>query len=187
MGIKDRSKWLFADCLEDMLRSMAFGDIYVSEICARCETNRQNFYYHFHDKYDLAAWLFLRDVDICSCKMCCSVQDMLVMSLRRAEKRRAIYAKITDDFGRTQVTDYIHRYNVDNCIRILKNYYNTTAVSREVQFTVEFYSYGMVCTTFDWLSGRIDMTADELGACQYQMMPDFLREAYSREETVQFV
>lgn len=187
MSMKDRSKWLFADCLEDMLRSMDFGDVYVSEICTRCDTNRQNFYYHFHDKYDLAAWLFLKDVDLCGCTQCKTVPEMLALSLKKAAERRNCYIKIQQDFGQTQVREYIHNYNVENCLRLVKRFYRTDAISKPMMLAIHFYSYGMICTTLDWLAGKLDLSAEELGEYQYRMMPDFLREVYAGEKSVRFI
>ena len=33
----------------------------MSELCNRCNLQRQSFYYHFQDKYDLVAWIFMQD------------------------------------------------------------------------------------------------------------------------------
>jgi len=58
---KDRTKRLFAAELEAMLREMPLSRVRVNALCERCGAQRQAFYYHFRDKYDLVAWIFEQD------------------------------------------------------------------------------------------------------------------------------
>ena len=59
--MKDRTKQALAKALQDLLRTKTLEEVRVSELCARCDLQRQSFYYHFQDKYDLVAWIFLQD------------------------------------------------------------------------------------------------------------------------------
>lgn len=40
---------------------MSFAKIHVSHICDKCSMNRQSFYYHFQDKFELMNWIFDMD------------------------------------------------------------------------------------------------------------------------------
>ena len=61
MSMKDRTKAMFADELEKMLEEMPLEKVRVLDICRRCEATPPTFYYHFHDKYELVAWIFLKE------------------------------------------------------------------------------------------------------------------------------
>ena len=58
MALVSGTKWLFAKTLRDMLRENTLRQIKVIDLCKACGTDRQTFYYHFRDKYDLVAWIY---------------------------------------------------------------------------------------------------------------------------------
>ena len=48
-----------AEALKEMMSEMALDDISVTLLVKKCRVNRQTFYYHFHDIYDLLTLVFL--------------------------------------------------------------------------------------------------------------------------------
>ena len=50
-----------AEALCQLLETKTLEKITVKDIVARCGVNRQTFYYHFHDVYDLLRWIFERE------------------------------------------------------------------------------------------------------------------------------
>ena len=50
-----------AEALCQLLEAKTLEKITVKDIVARCGVNRQTFYYHFHDVYDLMRWIFERE------------------------------------------------------------------------------------------------------------------------------
>ena len=55
------TKHALASALRSLMQEMPFDRIRVSYICKRCGLNRQSFYYHFQDKYELMNWIFDMD------------------------------------------------------------------------------------------------------------------------------
>ena len=51
----------FAEALKNMMSEMPLEEISVAALTRRCRVNRQTFYYHFHDIYDLLALVFLNE------------------------------------------------------------------------------------------------------------------------------
>lgn len=51
-------KKALASALQELMGEMPFDKIKISDICEKCRMNRQSFYYHFKDKYDLVNWIF---------------------------------------------------------------------------------------------------------------------------------
>lgn len=60
----------FAVILKSMMAEKPLDEISVMSLCRRCKVNRQTFYYHFHDIYDLLTLVFLSEkiegIDKCS-------------------------------------------------------------------------------------------------------------------------
>ncbi|MGN0709353.1 MAG: TetR/AcrR family transcriptional regulator C-terminal domain-containing protein [Anaerovoracaceae bacterium] len=52
-----------ADALRKLLEKKPLTKITVRDITDACGVNRQTFYYHFHDIYDLVEWIFKQDAD----------------------------------------------------------------------------------------------------------------------------
>ena len=52
------TKRALADALKAQLEEEPFAKISVGDICARCDMNRNSFYYHFKDKFELVNWIF---------------------------------------------------------------------------------------------------------------------------------
>ena len=51
------TKLALANALKAQLQKKFLDDITVKELVEACEINRQTFYYHFQDIYDLLHWL----------------------------------------------------------------------------------------------------------------------------------
>ena len=179
MSMKDRTKWMLAHCLEDMLKTKRLEDIRVSDLCKKCDIKRQIFYYHFKDKYDLAAWLFIQDMKIVTQKSGETFLTSIINVFKQRENRHSFYLKILENFEQNYVKNYIYNYNVTSSINLVKEYYGIKEVNKEMVLSIRFYTYGAINTTFDWLAYGCEMTAEEIASYQYHMMPDFLKEAYS--------
>ena len=57
------TKRALAESLKKLMTKRGFDKITVKDIVADCGVNRQTFYYHFHDIYDLLEWIFLDAAD----------------------------------------------------------------------------------------------------------------------------
>ncbi len=57
----ERTKIWIADKMKELMKAKPLDKIRVTEICRVAEIERPTFYYHFKDKYDLVAWIFLSD------------------------------------------------------------------------------------------------------------------------------
>lgn len=53
----------FSEALKKRLACMSFDKITVTELAEDCGVNRQTFYYHFEDIFDLANWCFRNEAE----------------------------------------------------------------------------------------------------------------------------
>lgn len=54
----DYTKKIFAETLMELLKTSSIDKIKIKTICETCGLSKKTFYYHFKDKYDLAAYLY---------------------------------------------------------------------------------------------------------------------------------
>ena len=57
-----RTKELLTDTFWELLEEKAYSKITVNDIVSRCDVNRNTFYYHFQDIYDLLDWTLQEDI-----------------------------------------------------------------------------------------------------------------------------
>ncbi|MDE6762077.1 MAG: TetR/AcrR family transcriptional regulator C-terminal domain-containing protein [Oscillospiraceae bacterium] len=54
----------FSEALKKRIACMPFDKITVTELSEDCSVNRQTFYYHFEDIFDLANWCFRNEAEV---------------------------------------------------------------------------------------------------------------------------
>ncbi|MEG1932709.1 MAG: TetR family transcriptional regulator, partial [Pygmaiobacter sp.] len=58
MADSAHTKRVLGDSLKELMQKKPLAKISVGDITAHCGINRQTFYYHFKDKYDLVNWIY---------------------------------------------------------------------------------------------------------------------------------
>ncbi|WP_300558310.1 TetR family transcriptional regulator [Companilactobacillus sp.] len=88
MSLNELSKQAFASTFEQMLETTPMDKIRVTHLAKDAGATPQAFYYHFHDKYELAAWIYLQDYEsiIEDDTQSFSAQEIMSM-MARFEKR----------------------------------------------------------------------------------------------------
>ena len=56
------TKRIIADGFRAVMAKKSFEKITISDITDQCGLNRQTFYYHFQDKYELLNWILYTEV-----------------------------------------------------------------------------------------------------------------------------
>lgn len=56
------TKRVLADSIKKLMEQRPLAKISVGDIVEECGLNRNSFYYHFKDKYDLVNWIFYTDM-----------------------------------------------------------------------------------------------------------------------------
>ena len=56
-----KTEYRFAEALKSMMAESPLDSISVTTLSKKCKVNRQTFYYHFHDIYDLLTLIFLNE------------------------------------------------------------------------------------------------------------------------------
>ena len=177
--LKDRTKRLLAHELETMLAEMPLSKVHVKDLCERCGAQRQVFYYHFRDKYDLVAWIFQEDYRQ-------GVEDagltgyraQTAAALTRMAHRRSFYRKAFTDRSQNSIERHIQDFDVEMGIALAKRYLGAKELSQQQIFEIKANSYGHIGCTVEWLWGEIDATPEELAAWEFDHMPKFLRDAH---------
>lgn len=158
MTEQNDTKLIIAEGFRRLMEKKPFAKITISDITDESGFNRQTFYYHFHDKYDLLNWIFYREMitpfveglsfDNWSAKL------LTMLSTIKDNSRfysNALKTSYGDEFH-----DYIQRESSNVFSDVIDDIAGKGAVSPEdKRFIAEFFSFGIVGTVLKWV--RTDM------------------------------
>ncbi|MBQ3404269.1 MAG: TetR/AcrR family transcriptional regulator C-terminal domain-containing protein [Oscillospiraceae bacterium] len=179
MPMKDRTKLMFADALEELLKTTTLEKLRVSHLCEYCGTTTPTFYYYFHDKYELVAWMFLMDfAGEVGDKPPGYSLDVLISMTKRMEKRKAFYQKAFSDRSQNSIVDYMTDFNIQIAAEAVKYATGAEGLSRDQLFALKYHNYGIMGIFRDWLFEG-EFTVEEFNQRLYERTPDFLKEAFA--------
>ncbi|HDG8499629.1 TPA: TetR/AcrR family transcriptional regulator C-terminal domain-containing protein [Staphylococcus aureus] len=179
MSLRNLSKKAFAESLEQLLVNMPIEKIRVTQIAKNAGATPQAFYYHFHDKYDLVAWIYLQDYAEIMYKNTQSFSSMQIMQLMmQFQKRKSFYQKVFIDKSQNAINDYAMEYNlalVKNAVEL----YQGKPMTVEQEIAILYHQYGVFNLFKDWIYDRVNMDIQQLAQFLYNRTPQFLKKALS--------
>ena len=187
MGLRDSTKRLFARTIEEMMETIPLEKIRVKDLCSRCGADRQSFYYHFKDKYDLIAWIYTRDYnEALESTDGIYSQEHAADALRHLWAKRTFYRKAFTDKSQNAVSAYIYRYYVELGINAVRSRMGEEALTAEAVYDIKSHSFACLGHTIEWLEGRAVYTPEEFARLQYRSMPPVLKKGYGIPEDAGF-
>ena len=140
--------------LKQMLTVKPIDKITVKDLVEICGVNRQTFYYHFDDVYDLLEWVFEEDANrvLPSEVVYEHWRDEVMMFFKNLADNSVFALNIYNSNSRIYMLRYFKR-RLQGCIRSFaiivsegKNIDRT-----DFEFVVEFYANGIVGLISQWL------------------------------------
>ncbi len=178
--MKNNTKELFAEQLYKLLTVKSFEKIQIKDICQSAHASRQTFYYHFQDKYDLIAWIFLQDYQsVFEHPDLENYENNLKRVLDIIYLKRSFYKQVFTKHSQNSITNYIQQFDIGMGVHAVKAYYKVDEITAEQMYLIKYHSYGTIHMTIEWLLHQNKMTSEEFARIQLNSMPAFLREAYN--------
>ena len=143
--MSELTKRAIQESFKKLLSNQPLDKITVKNITDDCGVNRNTFYYHYSDIYQLLEEIFLTEAQK-------SVEKMEVgQSWEEGLKTGLCFVK--------ENTKLIyHVYNIDNVSKTLK----LSVSDDDKKFIASFYKYAIVGIVLDWLEGGMKNDPDEL-------------------------
>jgi AcrR family transcriptional regulator len=180
MRMKDRTKAMFAEALEYLLKTKPLNKIRVLDLCRECGATPPTFYYHFHDKYDLVAWIYLRDIaGAFGDRKPDYSPERIGNSLKLMGKKRSFYQKVFAENSQNSIM----KYCMDYVIQMVKDVMISTTGSEpsaEQMLEAKHHSYGIIGLLKEWIFGETTVEAEILARFYYEHTPGFLNEAFRK-------
>lgn len=146
--------------LKELMQEKPFEKISVSDICQKCEMNRQSFYYHFKDKYDLVNWIFDNEFIAVARKTEFVDQwDFLEALCTYFYTNRDFYRRVLAVKGQNSFSEHFREFLSPVLARRIGELLDDSYVQ---EFHINFYSDALICTIERWLTDKQSMQPKEL-------------------------
>ena len=149
------TKRVLADSIRKLMEQRPLAKISVGDIVEECGLNRNSFYYHFKDKYDLVNWIFYTDV-INRLKLdnvlTGSVWELIDTISHYFYENKVFYMNALSVRGQNSFAEYY----IDIIKQIVRVRLGESLADNDEQdqdFYIYFFIDAYIAATFRWLQG----------------------------------
>ena len=154
------TKYALAEALKKMMGVKPIDKITIKDLVEICGVNRQTFYYHFDDVYDLLEWIFEEDADKILPKELVyeNWQDDVIRFLDHLKANSTYVINVYNSNRRLHMLNYIK----NRALAYVRGLAEMRAGGRNVdrkdyEFVVEFCADGVVALTSRWLDKGMEL------------------------------
>lgn len=148
------TKEAFAAALKQVMSAKPINKITVKDLVEICGVNRQTFYYHFDDVYDLLEWVFEEDAKRVLPREIIQEywrRDVMIF-FDYLYENRGFALNVFNSNSRTYMLRFL-KQRLQECIRgyseIVSEGWNIDR--QDFDFVVEFYSHGVIGLISQWM------------------------------------
>ena len=148
------TKRALAASLKKLAAKKPLDKITVIDITEDCGVNRQTFYYHFQDKYELVNWIFYTEITPIARaaqgeKGWAAALTELFCYLRN---NRAFYSNVLRFQGQNSFSSCLCDFYQSAMRKLIEKDTSGVLTLEEQQFAAKFYSHALIGTVMDWVS-----------------------------------
>lgn len=149
------TKKAMADSIKELMKRKSLEKITVSDIAKNCGLNRQTFYYHFKDKYDLVNWIYNSEVavTISSVSAGADWNTAMLNVLNIMKKEKFFYIGSLNLDRQCMFHDSLFSATRDMLVKIIGQHNSRENLKMDASdciFIAEFYTYGLVGMVIQW-------------------------------------
>lgn len=180
------TKKAIAQALKNLCRDKAFDKISIADITTACGLNRQTFYYHFQDKYELLSWIFYNEnFSIITDDISFENWDkkfLEMLQIMQAEKtfymntlkeQEHTFESYLFEMAKTLFLEAIEALDRNKKLEL-----------EEKEFDAEFYAYGICGVIVSWAQRGMKIPPETVAYRLKRLVRDSEKAAYMRSREV---
>lgn len=148
------TKRALAQSLKQKLKEKPLDKITVKDICEDCEVNRQTFYYHFQDIYDLIEWIYTNEADqaLDGKKTYTTWEEGLAHIFSYALEEREFVSSTYHSLSREHLEQFLFKETYRLLYDVIDEMCHDISIKEEDKvFIADFYKYAFVGIVLDWV------------------------------------
>ncbi|MCR5213497.1 MAG: TetR/AcrR family transcriptional regulator C-terminal domain-containing protein [Eubacterium sp.] len=158
------TKTSIAEALKLLCHGKGFEKITIKDISEKCGINRQTFYYHFHDKYDLLEWIYKTEL-IDKYTLNISFEnwpERFRLLLTDMKNNKTFYINTI-----THTEDYMKSSMIFQAQQIFEQAIDSLDETNKVNkkerdFITKFFAYGVCGTIIEWAESGMESSPEEI-------------------------
>lgn len=151
-----------AEALKNLMTQVPLDEISVTTLTKACHLNRQSFYYHFHDIYDLLTLVFL-DEKIPALDKVKNLREMVTEIFAYYNKNKAFIDATIYSAGKDLFQEFIYNKTYLTILRFVnENYLSKSLHINDRKSIARFYSLGYGYSIVYYLSTYKNKTLEGL-------------------------
>lgn len=148
------TKKALAESLKKLMLESNLDKITINELTTECGVNRQTFYYHFHDIYDLVKWIFQTEAidPIESFVSYADWQESYLKIFDYVGQNKAFCKNCIESSGRDYLEQFLYRITYGLLITVIEDIAQEKTINSTTEnFIANFYSYGLIGIMLTWI------------------------------------
>ena len=174
------SKEILAESFREVAETKNIDKITVRDITDNCGYSPATFYRQFSDKYDLIAWDYTREVErlMSGIDGTWSGWTNTMKSIAMFFEERKIYLKnlFLHTSGLEAFITYMQDIIYRSVMGMVQKAVDEHTIDKTAEMCIRLYVLGTVQFTSEWILGKWDATAEEMGMVYEQTFPEQLRK-----------
>lgn len=158
------TKKAIATGMKELAKKKNFDKITVSDITEACGLNRQTFYYHFQDKFELVNWIYYNELilNVTDQLTYDNCTEKVLQMLQRMKEEEYFYVNTLKASVKNEFEEYLLKVTCELFCEIIGRIAkkNIKLDEDEIRFIAEFYSYGITGTITAWVSKGMKETPE---------------------------
>lgn len=168
MAAANFTKHAIIDAFKTLVRSDGFDIVTIEQIAAKATVNRQTFYYHFADKYDLVNHIFYTALFVPFAETLDkgSVQQAFEQLFETLEQDRKFFRKIFDSKARENFANYFNALARNLLVQLSDD------KIKETDITADFFANGLTGVVTSWCVDSRDISPQTMAqhTCRFARM-----------------
>lgn len=147
------TKKALAQAIKELMKKKDLQKISVADIVENCGINRQTFYYHFKDKFDLVNWIYYSEVAsaITQGRTYEDWSGAVLDVLNIMKNEQSFYTNALNVTGQNAFQEYLFDVTKDLLLEIVDAIAKGSNIeATDKEFIAEFYTYGLVGVVVQW-------------------------------------
>lgn len=175
------TKKALAASIKELMAKKSLAKISIAEIVDNCGLNRQTFYYHFKDKYDLVNWIYSTEVVASTAESWTYEQwsDGIMEILRIMKKNQSFYTNALNSSGQNTFSDYLFSVTREMTLQVFGSLSSKDSIDEEgLMFMAEFITHGLVGIISKWVKSGMPLTPEQLHSRIIHLVDDGIKMVF---------
>ncbi|MBU3112978.1 dihydroxyacetone kinase transcriptional activator DhaS [Clostridium lacusfryxellense] len=158
------TKKALALSIKKLMETIPLSKISIREITNTCGINRQTFYYHFKDKFDLVNWIYYTEAieNLDDCKSYAHWTDGMFKTLVYFMDNKSFYTNALNTPGQNAFDGYLFKKTYDLIMGVVNDISTSINASLGIKvsitdknFIADFYTHAFVGITVQWIKNKM--------------------------------